>query len=432
MLASSPLLYWRLNEPSGTVAIDSSGNGRDGTYNESPNHGALSLVIEDDASSTYFSSDSQTQNANIAAAAWMDVSSLTVSCVCFPDPGTSGIQMLVSRYYDASNDRSFFLYLQDREFKFYYRGSGGQEVTLSTGVVADWGQIYYVAAYCGPSGSGIRVYYQGSLVGSATGAGYALNPSSRPLIISGADQANYHFIGCMQEVAYYGSIVSTGVIDAQAALATALQPKWINRTAGVGARNGTNGHTLTFPAASAGSLLVAVVDGCVTNTAVTAGWTKRVAPTDYTELAVFTRSANAGDSSLQLTHNGTNYPINYVVYEFPSGSSYVTGAGTNIGNTPSLSGLSGSPTVVIGAISQASPSPGDAASMTWGYGWIEDYDVMTPGDGATSGVYLGVGYRGHVTSTTIDPGSQGFYGPVYQISNVVTGITGATFAIQTP
>jgi hypothetical protein len=32
VLALSPLGYWKLDEPSGTTAVDSSGNGRDGTY----------------------------------------------------------------------------------------------------------------------------------------------------------------------------------------------------------------------------------------------------------------------------------------------------------------------------------------------------------------------------------------------------------------
>lgn len=36
IIASSPFLYWRLNETSGTTAVDSSGNGHDGTYHGSP------------------------------------------------------------------------------------------------------------------------------------------------------------------------------------------------------------------------------------------------------------------------------------------------------------------------------------------------------------------------------------------------------------
>lgn len=431
VLASSPLMYWRMNDTSGTTVTDSSGNDRHGLCQDSPSFDALPLVIEDDGTSMYFSG-SQTEHVVRTAEAWMNVSDLTVSCAVFLDPGVMGLQMFVSRYHDDDNDRSFFLYAENGEFKFYYRGVGGQEVTINSGVTAAFGQIYYVSAYCGAAGSGIRVYYQGTLAGASTGAGYSLNPSSRPLIVGGADQTAYHMTGTLQEVSYYGTILPTTTIDAHAALATAPQPKWINRAAGVGARNGTSDHTLTFAPAAAGSLLVAVVNGAVTSTAVSAGWTKRLAALDNAELAVFTRSANAGDSSLQLTHNDSNYPINYVVYEFPPGSTYVTGDSVDIGNTPPISGLSGSPTVVMSALSQWSSSPGDTVSMTWGYAWIEDIDVMTAGDGVTSGAHLGLGYRGHVTSTGIDPSTEGFYGPVYQVSNIIVGISGVTFAIELP
>lgn len=432
--ASSPLLYWRLGESSGTTAIDSSGNGRDGTYSFAPSATYIPLVIEDDNSSIYFDGNSQTQHASAASAGWMNVPEMTIAFTCFPDPGALGLQMLASRYMDSTTDTSFFVCIDSKEFKFYYRGSGGQEVTISSGFMAEHGQTYYVAAYCGASGAGLRIYHLGVLVSSTTGAGYTLNSSGRSFTVGGSDQpAAYHVYGWMQEISYFGSILSTGTIDSLAALATTPQPSWINRTSGVAARNGTSDHTISFTPASAGSLLVAVVNGAVTHTAVTPGWTKRLAPVDYTELAVFTRSANAGDSSLQVTHNGSNHPINYVVYEFPSGSSYVTGAGNNIGNTPPISGLPGTAVVVFGAVSQASITPADpTVTMEWGYGWIEDTDVMTPSDGVTDGAHLGIGYITNVKRTSINPETEGFYGPVWDVSNVIVGITGATFAIAYP
>lgn len=363
----------------------------------------------------------------------MNVPAATVTFLIFLEPGSSGLQIHASRYDDTS-DRSFHVYSENKEFKLYYKGAGGQDVTISSGFVAELGQTYFIAAYFGVGGAGIRVYHLGALVASATGAAYALNSSNRPLMVGGSDEASlYHMYGCMQDVAYYGSILPTATLDAHAALATAPQPHWINRTFGVGVRNGTADHTLTFTPASAGSLLVVIVSGAVTHTAVTAGWTKRLAPVDSTELAVFTRSANAGDSSLQLTHNGSNYPINYVVYEFPSGCSYVSGAGADSGNTPPISGLPGTAVTVFGAMSQVSLTPSDPTlTMEWGYGWVEDIDVMTISDGVTEGAHLGVGYITNIKRTSIDPSSEGFYGPVWDVSSVISGITGATFAIATP
>lgn len=47
VLAHSPLVYWRLNETSGTTAADSSGNGNDGTINGSPTYSATGCIVDD-------------------------------------------------------------------------------------------------------------------------------------------------------------------------------------------------------------------------------------------------------------------------------------------------------------------------------------------------------------------------------------------------
>jgi hypothetical protein len=47
VLTDSPFLYWRLGESSGTVAGDASGNGRDGTYINTPTLGAAGLIESD-------------------------------------------------------------------------------------------------------------------------------------------------------------------------------------------------------------------------------------------------------------------------------------------------------------------------------------------------------------------------------------------------
>lgn len=47
ILSDDPELYFRLGEPSGTTAVDSSGNSRDGTYQNTPTLGATSLVASD-------------------------------------------------------------------------------------------------------------------------------------------------------------------------------------------------------------------------------------------------------------------------------------------------------------------------------------------------------------------------------------------------
>lgn len=47
VMADSPYAYWRLGEASGTTAVDSSGNGRDGTYTGTINYGIAGAVTSD-------------------------------------------------------------------------------------------------------------------------------------------------------------------------------------------------------------------------------------------------------------------------------------------------------------------------------------------------------------------------------------------------
>ncbi len=44
VLADSPLAYWRLGEASGTTAADASGNGRTGSYLNTPTLGAAGAL----------------------------------------------------------------------------------------------------------------------------------------------------------------------------------------------------------------------------------------------------------------------------------------------------------------------------------------------------------------------------------------------------
>src|SRR6478752_3702729 len=97
---------------------------------------------------------------------------------------------------------------------------------------------------------------------------------------------------------------------------------WVNRTVLSGSSvdpNGTTSHTCTFTAATSGNFLVAVVAGGVTSTT-PSGWTLVTSAINNAGLYVFTKTASASESSFTTTHNGSNYPILGVVYEFYAGS----------------------------------------------------------------------------------------------------------------
>lgn len=437
VLTHAPLLYWRLGDTSGTTAVDSSGYGRDGTYiNDTPTMGAAGILIDDSGTSTVFESTYH-QSAEISYGSWMNNGNVTITCTFLWGYTAPNIQTIASRYWDDTNDVSWFLYREGQEFKFMYRTAGGQDVTISSGAVGEVGKTYYVAAYAGAAGAGIRVYSLGQLLGSATGIAQAVNSSNRSFAVAERDSASaagfYPMGGTLQEVAFFGSLLSTGDLDALAAQATQPQSRWVARTSGSALRDGTNTRTLTFSAASAGSFVMAVVSGPVTSTATSPGWTKRLSPVDNTELAVFTLNASGGETSLNLTHNGSNYPLNYVIYEFPAGTSWVAGDSVSNGDAPGLTGLPGTPVTVFAALSMASDSPSDYTDMTWGHRWIEDVDLLVPSDNVTDGAHLGVGWTSHIVRTSINPGTEGYFGPVYQYTPARwTNTTAVTFALAFP
>lgn len=200
-------------------------------------------------------------------------------------------------------------------------------------------------------------------------------------------------------------------------MTTTTEPPWLNSSGGIAARNGTNSHTVNFTTdgnapftPTAGTLLVFLVYGGVTHAA--SGWTEQLQPVNSGELSVFTRTTQSGDTGITVTHNGSNYPVAWKVYQFPAGSSYDTGTGANqtggTGNEmPTLSGLTGgagNERVIMAALGRAVTSTGpSAASATWsGGGIVEDGDFFAAFS-ATDGAYITTAHAINVTATSYLP-----------------------------
>lgn len=418
VLADSPLLYWRIGESSGTTAVDSSGNGRDGTYFGSPTLGVPGM-IRGDANTTASFLQSTNDYISLASASWMNVASMTISCsvVFF----TTGLRMFVTRYYDPDGDRSWFLYSQNREFKFYVRDGGGGETIVNSGFTAIPGEVYYIAAYSSASESGIRVYDKTGLLASATGLGRAVNSSNRPFMVARSDDGpTYQHEAYIDEVAFYGSVLSPTRLDDLATEFFAPRP-WINRTVGIEPRNGTTNHTINFAPAASGSLLVLILNGPVTNTAVSGGWTEQISPVGFTELSVFTKIASASESNFLVSHNASNYPVHYAVYEFPNGCDYHSGVSASNSPWPVLNGLPGSDITVFCVYSSIRENGASAGAAEWYFPMLEEADDNELYS-VTQGVYTAIAYKDNYTLTSVPA-------PTVSITNAYQAEV-ATFAIS--
>ena len=155
--------------------------------------------------------------------------------------------------------------------------------------------------------------------------------------------------------------------------------KWIRRTVDQQGDNGTNSHTFTFPAATAGNFLMAIGYGQVTFSTPT-GWTLRASAVNFGGLYVWTKTASAGESSFTTTHNGSGWKAVLAVYEFASGTTWGTASGAFVGwnaQGPTLTGLTGT-NLLIGAMGVATTNTSIAHNVSWSSPTgtiVEDVDV---------------------------------------------------------
>ncbi|GIE35904.1 hypothetical protein Ait01nite_089490 [Actinoplanes italicus] len=180
------------------------------------------------------------------------------------------------------------------------------------------------------------------------------------------------------------------------------EPPWLNRAVGTAPKNASTSHTINFGFTStSGSLLAVFVHGAVTNTAT--GWTKQAGPVATGECALLTKTST-GDTSITITHNGSDYAVNYVIYEWPAGTT-LTGVDSTTGTSDALVGLSGLPgteQVAIAAIGRVAVGSETGASATWTSPLVEDGDLFV-GAAGTDGGYLTIGHEINVTAATWSP-----------------------------
>lgn len=194
-------------------------------------------------------------------------------------------------------------------------------------------------------------------------------------------------------------------------------PAWINRTPLTGAStaaNGTNTHTCTFTPATSGNFLVAIVAASATFTT-PSGWSLVVSSINEAAVYVFTKTASSGESSFTTTHNGSNWPMEGIVYEFFAGSSVVGTAGSNnntprevVFNGPTCTGLSGTYTRFSARSWNLTNSATAQLSYTWSIPTIEDYDKYIEGGsigGWMDGIALGVAYDDSSSGSSFTPSS---------------------------
>jgi hypothetical protein len=195
VIADSPLGYWRLNETSGTVAVDSSGNGRDGTYNGGVTLAAAGALAEGNVAAAFDGTNDYVQ----LPGSWGGLPAMTFEAWVNTNVVTGGLQAIVSA--DTIAAGHFQL---NGGSGFYYSSSAGAFVTSpAEGPTGSWRHVVLV----GESGN-TRVYENGVLLGTADTTVFANITSSSNMRIGSGYLGGRFFNGRIDEVAIYGTALS--------------------------------------------------------------------------------------------------------------------------------------------------------------------------------------------------------------------------------
>jgi hypothetical protein len=194
---------------------------------------------------------------------------------------------------------------------------------------------------------------------------------------------------------------------------------WVNRTAVQAPRNGTTSHTVNFAPATAGNLLVALTAGGVTSSTPT-GWALPTGGSAVNSQGFYlwTKTAAAGESSFTTTHNGSNYPVAVMVYEFGAGSTVLAvnsdaGSGNGSAGTAGLSGVATGSKSFFAAADTGMVVAHGSSPCTWSgvTGLVKDLDLYADPSG-TDGYAFSVA---HLDSTATS------FAPVSTFTSVDNG-----------
>lgn len=204
VLARSPALYLRHGEASGsTTMLDSSGNGRNGAYANSPTLGTAALIANDSDTAVTLASASQ-QYGEVANAAWMSGWTTFTIMGWIKRAATGTNHTIMARDLTGGNGPWRLRVGSGDKLEFLLWHTGVQSLAGVTSLAAS--TRYHVAAKY--TGSQMVIYVNGSVDGTASASG-ALNSVDAPNLRVGAYGSMFElFNGVIDEMQVYTSALT--------------------------------------------------------------------------------------------------------------------------------------------------------------------------------------------------------------------------------
>lgn len=206
MLAPGPLALWPLDETSGAVANDRSGNARHMTINGSP---AFTTRFLDGSLGMTF--DGSNDYCTIADAAWMDVATITV--ICFHQVSIAAQRILVCR--DAgggASDRPWTMSADTNGKISAFSNNQAGPVKSTTSTTAASSDRWHSIAWAFDNGTGAGSHHvDGVLDNNYTGGG-SMGTGAAPIQIGMYLTSTAPALGGIRYVGVYGSVLSSDQI----------------------------------------------------------------------------------------------------------------------------------------------------------------------------------------------------------------------------
>jgi hypothetical protein len=207
VLQSSPIVYFEMGEASGTTMEDSSGNNRDGIYNNTPTLNVSSLLKGQASIGAVQFASASSEYGSVADNAAFDVAQLTAKA-WFSSTTSGAIQTIIARS-DGTTASVFDLRINASGYLEAVLVLGGSLTTFTTDTKVNNGASYEGAVSC--DGSFVTIYINGKIAKRWTQSG-ALNTTCSLPITVGRKQSNQYFNGVICRAAVYGAAVPAQTI----------------------------------------------------------------------------------------------------------------------------------------------------------------------------------------------------------------------------
>lgn len=216
ILADSPWGMWRLNETTGIVAADSSGNANDGVYLNSPTLGATGPIFHGVNTAVTFNGTNQSVDlpsinatVNFSVEAWIKTTVTTERPIWSNRTGAGGVDFSLA---GTGSSNQVMVYLDNFPAQF----------VQSTRAVNDntWHHVVWTS-----NGTTSLLYIDGTLDATATGA--ARTAENHQAWIGYDDSNLAFFSGSIDEVVVYQSTLTAARVLAHYNAAPSGQGSWV-------------------------------------------------------------------------------------------------------------------------------------------------------------------------------------------------------------